>query len=80
MRFSRSLGPDPRQPTVVVVWPRRDAPPPDRASGADQRRFTIVSLFNSQIALLLFVVVVFRELAIFRYEQLLITLVVGSCV
>ena len=56
MRFSWSLGPNPRQPTVVV-WPGRDAPPADRASGAKQRRYTGVSPSNSTIVLLLFVVV-----------------------
>ena len=38
VRFSWSLVPSPRQPTVV--WPRRDAPLADRASGAKQRRYT----------------------------------------
>ena len=31
---------EPRHPTVV--WPGRDAPPADRASGAKQRRYTAV--------------------------------------
>ena len=37
MRFSWYLGPGPRQPTAV--WPRRDVPPADCASGAKQRRY-----------------------------------------
>ena len=56
MRSSWYLGPNPRQPTVTV-WQRRDAPPADHASGAKQRRYTVVSPSNSSIVLLLFVVV-----------------------
>ena len=55
VRFSWSLSPSPHQP--IVVWPRRDVPPADRASGAKQRRYTAVSPSNSSIVLLLFAVV-----------------------
>ena len=55
MRFSWYLGPSPRQPTVV--WPRRDAPPADRASGTKQRRYTAVSPSNPSIGMLLLAVV-----------------------
>ena len=44
-------------PTVIVVWPRRGAPPADHASGAKKRRYTVVSPSNSSIVLPLFVVV-----------------------
>ena len=56
MRFSWSLDLNPRVPTVVV-WPRRYVPPTDRASGAKQRRYAIVSPSNSSIVVQLFVVV-----------------------
>ena len=46
-----SLGPGPLQRTAI--WPRRDASPTDRASGARQRRYTAVSPSNSSIVLLL---------------------------
>ena len=54
MRFAWSLGPNPRQPTVLCR--RRDAPPVDHASGAQQRSCTAVSLHKSSIALLLLAV------------------------
>ena len=54
MRFSWSRGPSPRQPTVV--WPRREAPPTDCASGAKQRRYTAASLSSPCFLLMLAVV------------------------
>ena len=58
VRLSLSLGPSPHQPTAV--WPRRDTPAADRASGAKRRRYTAVSPFpsNPSIVLLQFAVVV----------------------
>ena len=75
MRSSWSLGPSPRQPTVV--WPPRDAPPADRASGTKQRPYTIVvSPFNISIVLLLLPVVEtsfnLKNMVIFRFENLTI--------
>ena len=55
VRFSWYLGPSPHQATVV--WPRRDATPAARGSGAKQRRYIAVSPSNSWIVLLLFAVV-----------------------
>ena len=55
VRFSWSLGPSPSQPTVV--WPRREAPPADCASGAKQRRYSAVSPSNTLVVLLLLAVV-----------------------
>ena len=48
--------PSPRQPTAVV-WPRRETPSADYASGATQRRYPAASPSNSSIVLLLFAVV-----------------------
>ena len=71
VRFSWSPGPSPRQPTVV--WPRRDAPAANCASGAKQRRDTAVPPSNSSIVLLLLAVVDntlnLREYAIFRLKS-----------
>ena len=73
MRFSWCLGPSPRQPTVV--WPRRDAPTADCASGTKQRRYTALSPSNSSIVLLLLVcvdnVLERRDHAFFRFDILM---------
>ena len=53
--FSCSLGPSPRR--LTLVWPRRDAPPADSASGAKQRRYAAVSPSNSSTVVLLLAVV-----------------------
>ena len=56
MRFPCSLGPSPRQPTVI--WSRRDEPAADHASRAKLSRFTSsVSTSNSSIVLALFAIV-----------------------
>ena len=53
-----SLGTQTRASRLLLQWPRRDAPPADRASVAKQRRYTVVvSPSNSSIVLLLHVVV-----------------------
>ena len=55
VRFPWSIGPSPRQPPVV--WPRRDAPPADRASCARQRGCAAVWPSISSIVLRLLAVV-----------------------
>ena len=72
-RFSWSLGPSPRQPTVA--WPRRDTPPADGAWGTKQRRYTAVPPSNPWIVLLLLHAVVDNNLnsetmPFFRFENL----------
>ena len=75
MRFSWSLGPSPREPTVV--WPRRDTPTADCVSGAKQRRHRAVSPSNSSIVLLLLLLLLLvdvdkvlnLETSKFRFEK-----------